>query len=96
MKITYRNRIGDNVTFAKLDEPGKWVVRFDDELSYRTAYASQDSKDLAFVDPAGGPCITVGGVIPKTEYEITRICFEPYHVDGNGFEYFGIILYTKQ
>lgn len=96
MKITYKNRIGDNVTFAKLDEPGKWVVRFDDELLYRAAYASEDCKDLAFVDPAGGPCITVGGVIPKTKYEIARICYEPYHVDSNGFEYFGIILYTQQ
>jgi len=37
----------------------------------------------------------VGSVIPKTKYEITRICHETYHVDSNGFEYSGIILYTQ-
>ena len=94
MKIIYKNRIGENVTFVKL-EPDKWVVRVDDELPWRAAYATTDSEDYLFIDPAGGPCLSVGGLIPKTKQEITRICHEPYHVDGNGFEYFGIILYTQ-
>lgn len=47
------------------------------------------------VDPSGGPCLMVGSGFLDTAEKIVSIKFEPYFVDGNGFEYFDYIVYTE-
>jgi hypothetical protein len=92
MKIASKNRYGNDVILVKLDR-NKWVWRVDDdELPWRFA-GGQDGYTM--VDPPGGPCLVVGDFLLNTNEKITKIKYEPYFVDGNGFEYFDYIVYTE-
>jgi hypothetical protein len=60
-----RNRYGNEYTFEKIDENTYTIVG---ELSYwryggREGQPEMDFSDLGFVDPSGGPFISVGYVI---------------------------------
>jgi hypothetical protein len=60
-----RNRYGNEYTFEKVDENTYTIVG---ELSYwryggREGQPEMDFSDLGFVDPSGGPFISVGYVI---------------------------------
>lgn len=56
MKTSYYNRYGDDIIFEKL-ENGKINMR--GYVYYRTGY-NEDGSNLDFIDPAGGPYISVG------------------------------------
>lgn len=91
MKITFKNRYGDDVTFVKLEQ-NKWLWRVDSELPWSFA---GEPNNYTMADPSGGPCLMVGSGFLDTAEKIISIKFEPYFVDGNGFEYFGCIVYTE-
>jgi hypothetical protein len=92
MKIKLKNRYGDDVVFVQL-EKNKWVFRVDNELPWGMSMNSEGN--LHSLDPSGGPYVRLGQLIPETEEEIVRMAFEPYFMDGHGFEYFGYVIYTK-
>ena len=90
MKITFKNRYGDDVTFVKLEQ-NKWLFRVDNELPWSFA---GEPNNYIMADPSGGPCLVVGSNFLDTAEKIISIKHEPYFVDGHGFEYFGYIVYT--
>jgi len=55
MKVDYYNRQGDIIVFEKLDDNTVKMSGFD---YYRIGY--NDNTTIDFIDPSGGPFITVG------------------------------------
>ena len=79
MKVDYYNRYGDIIVFEKINDD---TVKMSGFVYYRTGY-NDDS--IEFVDPSGGPFITVGMNLgnyfnTKEEMIIKSIENEP----GNG------------
>ena len=87
-----KNRYGDDVVFVQL-EKNKWVFRVDNELPWGMSMNSEGQ--LQSIDPSGGPYIHLGQHLPEVKEEIVKIVFEPYFIDGHGFEYFDYVIYTK-
>jgi hypothetical protein len=56
MKVSYYNRYGDDIIFEKLEDNKIHMYGF---VYYRTGY-NEEGSALDFVDPAGGPYISVG------------------------------------
>jgi hypothetical protein len=92
MKIVSKNRYGNDVTLVKLN-PNKWIWRVDSDGPWWSFAGGPDGYTM--VDPPGGPCLIVGNFLLNTNEKITKIKYEPYFVDGNGFEYFDYIVYTE-
>ena len=80
------------MVFVQL-EKNKWVFRVDNELPWGMSMNSEGQ--LQSIDPSGGPYVRLGQYIPETKEEIVKIVFEPYFIDGHGFEYFDYVIYTK-
>jgi hypothetical protein len=62
---TYRNRYGNSYQFTPVDAD---TVKIEGDLDYwrfggREGQDGIDENDLGFVDPSGGPFLSVGGVI---------------------------------
>ena len=55
MKVSYYNRYGDDIIFEKLEDNKIHMYGF---VYYRTGY-NEDGSALDFVDPSGGPYISV-------------------------------------
>jgi len=60
MKKTYKNRYGNNITFELLESNGLVdVVKVSGFEYYRTGF-NVDTLQVDFIDPEGGPFISVG------------------------------------
>ena len=78
MKVDYYNRQGDTIVFEKLDDN---TVKMSGFQYYRTGFYEDGSK-IEFVDPSGGPFISVGMNLntyfnTKKNMIIKAIEFEP-------------------
>jgi hypothetical protein len=56
MKVDYYNRQGDTVVFEKINDDTVKMSNFD---YYRTGF-NTDGSTIEFIDPSGGPYISVG------------------------------------
>ena len=60
----------DNVWVFEVDKPHKYVLKY-----CRIGFSDNDAKELEFVDPAGGPFLSIGDKLKDTDkqqYEIIR------------------------
>jgi hypothetical protein len=62
---TYKNRYGDSYQFTPVDAN---TVKIEGDLNYwrfggKEGEDTVNEGDLGFVDPSGGPFLTVGGVV---------------------------------
>jgi len=78
MKITFKNRSGDDITFEKIeDNLYKFYSSFG--MGMRLGFKDGEMKEIAFVDPSGGPFVSIGYIIPEINEEVAEIISK----DGN-------------
>lgn len=77
-KIKLNSRDGTNSTLIQTKEPLKY--KLETEYCYRIGFKGDSMKECSFIDPSGGPFITIGSIIEghkvKTIYENGVIEFE--------------------
>jgi len=74
-KIQFKNRNGDDITFEKV---GDNTYKFYSSFGYglRTGYKDNIMKEISFVDPSGGPFVSIGYIIPEINEEVIEILLE--------------------
>lgn len=80
MKVTYYNRQGDNIIFEKIDDNTIKMSGFE----YSRSGYNADNETIEFIDPSGGPYISVGMNLntyfnTKKNMIIKAIEFDPEH-----------------
>lgn len=58
-KIKLKSRGGLNNYLVQIDDSNPLMYKLDTQFSFRIGY-SENNDDLSFIDPAGGPFMTVG------------------------------------
>lgn len=79
--IKIKNRYDDEVTFIEI-EPNKWSVK---TTGGETWGVSGTMEEIYSIDPSGGPYISIGFIIPTTNYKVEKILHDK-----------GFCLITKQ
>ena len=74
-KIQFKNRNGDDITFEKV---GDNTYKFYSSFNYgmRMGYKDDAMKEISFVDPSGGPFVSIGYIIPEINEEVIEILLE--------------------